>query len=112
MNQFGIGQGNPEEHFRDLKDEAASLVELEETGAASGHAGARYLDGSGCFSCVEISKNCKVPPNIKISIIVIMLTRLRGFLHGDCKDPVNGETACICDTVPVIIRTYIVFVFV
>jgi len=24
--------------------------------------------------------------------------RLRGFLHGDCKDPVNGETACICDT--------------
>ena len=41
-----------------------------------------------------------------------MLTRLRGFLHGDCKDPVNGETACICDTVPVIIRTYIVFVFV
>ena len=56
MNQFGIGQGNPEEHFRDLKDEAASLVELEAIGAASGHAGARY--GSGCFSCVEISKNC------------------------------------------------------
>jgi len=24
--------------------------------------------------------------------------RLRGFLHGDCKGPVNGETACICDT--------------
>ena len=103
MNQFGIGQGSPEEHFRDLKDEAAYLVELEETGAASGHAGARY--GPGYLSCMEISKNCKLPPNIKISIIVIMLTRLRGFLHGDCKDPVNGETACICDTVPVIIRT-------
>jgi len=24
--------------------------------------------------------------------------RLRGFLHGNCKGPVNGETACICDT--------------
>ena len=55
-------------------------------------------------------KKLQLPPKIKISII--MLTRLRGFLHGDCKDPVNGETACICDTVPVIIRTYIVFVFV
>ena len=58
MNQFGLGQVSPEEHLRDLKDEAASPVELEAIGAASGHAGARYLDGSGCFSCVEISKNC------------------------------------------------------
>ena len=111
MNQFGIGQGNPEEHFRDLKDEAASLVELEAIGAASGHAGARYLDPDVLVAW-KYQKTAITTKNIKISIIVIMLTRLRGFLHGDCKDPVNGETACICDTVPVIIRTYIVFVFV
>ena len=103
MNQFGLGQVSPEEHLRDLKDEAASPVDLEATGAASGHAGARYLDPDVLVAW-KYQKTAITTKNIKISIIVIMLTRLRGFLHGDCKDPVNGETACICDTVPVIIR--------
>ena len=56
MNQFGLGQVSPEEHLRDLKDEAASPVELEAIGAASGHAGARYLDPDVLVAC--ISKNC------------------------------------------------------
>ena len=31
--------------------------------------------------------------------LISFVIRLRGFLHGNCKGPVNGETACICDTV-------------
>ena len=30
-------------------------------------------------------------------------------MHGDCKGPVSGETACICDTVPPFIKTYLYF---
>ena len=32
-------------------------------------------------------------------------------MHGDCKGPVSGETACICDTVPPFIKTYLYLYF-